>query len=105
MHIVIYVTVSSGEEAKRISSQLVEQKLVACVNVVDHVESIYWWQGKIERAQEKLLIIKSRKVLFKKISDVIKAIHSYEVPEIIALPIVEGNQDYLNWIDESTSSG
>ena len=102
MHIVIYVTVENLEQANKISSTLVEQKLAACVNIIDQVDSIYSWKGKIEQAKEKLLMIKTRKELFAKVSDAVKALHSYEVPEIIALPIIEGNSDYLDWIDKTT---
>ncbi len=101
MNIVVFVTAKDLSEAKRISQKLLEEKLIACANIVEGVKSFFWWQGKIDNAQEVLLILKSQESLFKKIVKTVKSVHSYEVPEVIALPIVEGNPDYLRWIDES----
>ena len=101
MGIVVFITAKDLSEAKRISQKLLEEKLIACVNIVEGVKSFFWWQGKIDNAQEVLLILKSQESLFKKIVKTVKSVHSYEVPEVIALPIVEGNPDYLRWIDES----
>ena len=89
------------KEARRIAQHLVKQKFVACVNLVDKVESIFWWQRKVDSATEVLLIAKSRKSLIGKIIRQVKSLHSYQVPEVIALPIVAGNQDYIKWINES----
>jgi len=102
MHIVIFITCANKKEAGRIGTALVKNKLAACVNIVDKVESIFWWQGKIDRAREELLIIKSQKSKLTKIIKLVKSIHSYQVPEIIALPIIAGNKEYLKWINEST---
>ena len=99
--IVIYVTCASLKEAKKISGKLLKLKLVACANIVKGVQSAYWWKGKIERSNEVMLIMKSRKQLFKKIVSEVKKLHSYSVPEIIALPIIAGNPDYLKWIKEN----
>ena len=104
MHIVILITAKDVKEASRIADQLVEKKLVACVNIVKDIKSIFWWEGKVDRSNEVLLIIKSEKTFFKKIIKAVKSLHSYTVPEIIALPIVDGNPDYLKWIDESLRS-
>ena len=101
MNIVIFVTAKDAVEAKIISDQLLEKKLIACANIVEGVQSVFWWQGKIDQAKETLIILKSKRSLFKKIVKTVKAYHSYEVPEVIALPIVDGNPDYLRWIDES----
>ena len=101
MHIIIFVTTANKEEAEKIAKGLLEKKLVACVNIIDGVNSFFWWEGKIDQAKETLLIIKSNKKKFDRIQDIVKSLHSYQVPEIIAMPIVEGNNDYLNWIDES----
>jgi len=73
---------------------------VACVNIVPEVSSLFWWQDKLDSAQESLLIIKTRALLLDQIVTLVKEIHSYEVPEIIALPVIGGNQDYLEWIDK-----
>jgi periplasmic divalent cation tolerance protein len=101
MHIVIFITSADKSEARRIARALVEQKLVACVNIVDNVLSLFWWKKKIDRASEVLIIAKSTRGKLARIVTVVRSLHSYAVPEIIALPIAGGNKDYLDWIDES----
>jgi periplasmic divalent cation tolerance protein len=101
MHIVVFITAKNGEEANRIAAKLVEDKLIACANIVEGVRSVFWWENKIDRAEETLLILKSKRGCFKKIVKTVTALHSYEVPEIIALPIVDGSKNYLKWISES----
>ena len=101
-YIVVLATVGSKEEAQKIARGLLEEKLAACVNIIDGVESHFWWQGKIDSAKEALLVIKTKKELFNKLAKKVKSLHSYSVPEIIALPIVTGNTEYLNWINDST---
>ncbi len=101
MYIVVFVTVPGKEEAQRIAHALVEKKLVACVNMVNAVESVFWWEGKVDHAQEILLIIKSKKSKLNALMKSVKQLHSYQVPEIIALPLVGGHRPYLKWIDES----
>ncbi len=100
---VVYVTAGSVEEAERIASALVEGRHAACVTVVGPVRSIYRWKGEVERADEVLLIAKTRTEKFEALRAVVKAAHSYEVPEIIALPLEAGEAAYLNWIDENTA--
>lgn len=100
--IVILVTASSEEEARKIASYLVEKRLAACVNLFKDIESIYRWKGKISDEKEVLMLIKTRKKLYKSVEDEVKKLHSYEVPEIIALPIISGSKDYLYWIDSET---
>ncbi|MFH0931321.1 MAG: divalent-cation tolerance protein CutA [Candidatus Zixiibacteriota bacterium] len=100
--IVILVTASSEEEAKKIAQSLVEKRLAACVNIIKDVQSVFRWKGKISDEKELLLIIKTRKKLYKNVEEVIKTLHAYEVPEIIALPIISGSKDYLYWIDSET---
>lgn len=102
MYIVVFVTASSTQEAEKIASGLLKEKLTACVNIIEKAHSHFWWQGKIDRAQEALLIIKTRKPLFNKLLKKVKSLHSYAVPEIIALPVIAGNRQYLDWIDDST---
>ncbi len=102
MNLVIFVTAANKKEAKMIACALIKEKLAACVNIIENVHSLFWWQGKVDRAQEALLIVKSRKALMNKLIKKIKSLHSYEVPEIIALPIVCGDKKYLKWINEST---
>jgi periplasmic divalent cation tolerance protein len=101
-YIVIFITTSSYDEARKIAAELVAQRKAACVNIVPRVNSIFRWKGKIENAEESLLVVKTRARLFPEVVSVVKGIHSYEVPEIIALPIVEGNPDYLAWLKEET---
>ena len=102
MYIVVFITASSKKEARKIARGLLEEKLVACVNIIDEVESHFWWQGKIDSAKEALLVIKTKKELFNKLAKKVKSLHSYSVPEIISLPIISGNKDYLKWINDST---
>ena len=99
---VVFVTCSE-KEAKTIAQTVVSNKLAACVNILSQVTSIYTWKGKVEEDQECLLIIKTRKDLFTQLMEKIKSVHSYDVPEIIYLPILDGNPAYLNWIEESTA--
>ena len=97
--IVILITTGSEEEAHRIADQLLNQKKAACVNIMPRVDSLFWWQGKLDSAQETLLVIKTKASKLKEITELVKKVHSYEVPEVIALPIVGGNEDYLKWLD------
>ena len=97
--IVILITTGSEEEAHRIADQLLNQRKAACVNIVPRVDSLFWWQGKLDSAQESLLVIKTKTSKLKEITELVKKVHSYEVPEVIALPIVGGNEDYLKWLD------
>ena len=101
--IVILITVANTEEAEQIAKALLEQKKVACVNIVPKVDSVFWWDDKIESEPESLMIVKTKASLLPEIINLVKGIHSYTVPEIIALPIVGGNQDYLEWINNSVS--
>ncbi len=100
-HIVILITAKDTAEAETIGHKLLDEKLIACVNIVKDVRSLFWWQGKVDQSDEVLLVVKSRQELFGKIVETVKAVHSYDVPEILALPVMDGNKDYLNWIDES----
>lgn len=101
MSIVIFITCANRNEADKIANELIVLKLVACVNIVDKVNSIFWWQDKVDSANEVLLIAKSKKSLMEKIIRQVKFQHSYQVPEVIALPIISGNKEYINWIYES----
>ncbi len=100
--IVIYITTGSVNEAKKIGRALVEEKLVACSNVISPIRSIYSWQGKICDDKEAMMILKTRKTHFKQIVKRVEKLHSYDVPEIIAMPIIEGSSKYLSWINEET---
>ena len=96
--IVVLMTAASGEEATRIAETLVQQKLAACVQVLPEMESIYVWKGELQRGREILVIAKSTRANFEKLERRVREIHSYETPEIIALPIVAGSQSYLSWL-------
>jgi len=98
--LVVYVTVGSPEEGERLAHALVEERLAACVNRVGPVRSVYRWQGQIERNNEELLIIKTKRALFERLKTRVQELHSYSVPEIIALPILEGSEPYLKWLKE-----
>lgn len=97
-YIQITTTTDKKEDAERIALRLVEKKIAACVQIVGPITSIYRWKGDIERAEEWQCIIKSREGLYKEIEYAIKSVHPYEVPEIIATPIVAGSGEYLEWL-------
>ena len=92
------VTTASKHEAEKIAQHLLEEKLIACANIIGPVSSLFHWSGKIERTEEYLIFMKSRKDLFEKLAETVKTLHSYEVPEILVLPIVEGSEAYLDWL-------
>lgn len=101
-HIVVVITTSSKQEAETIAGALVESRLAACVNIISAgVCSLFWWQGAIERQDEVLMVVKSRSDLLPSVIEVVKGLHSYTVPEVIALPILGGSPDYLMWMDRS----
>jgi periplasmic divalent cation tolerance protein len=99
--IIVIVTTASKPEAEKISQTLLEAKLIACANILGPVASHFNWGGKIESAEEFLLLLKSRQDLFEEISKTVKALHSYEVPEIVALPIVAGDKAYMDWLNKT----
>jgi periplasmic divalent cation tolerance protein len=97
-YILVLMTASSKDEAKKIVRSLLEKKLIACANIIDSVSSVFWWQDRIEEEKEVLVIMKSHKELFNKVSKKVKELHSYDTPEILALPIVDGSSQYLEWM-------
>lgn len=99
---VCLITTDSNEVAQQIAKEIVEEKLAACVNIISNIKSTYRWQGKIESSQELLLIIKTKAILAKDIIKFVKDRHNYSVPEIIFLPIIDGNEEYLDWIGANT---
>ena len=98
-YIVVLMTSTGKEEAEKIVHSLLERKLIACANVIGPVQSHFHWSGKIESAEEYLVLMKSREKLFGELSEAVKTLHSYEVPEILALRVVAGSRAYLNWLD------
>jgi periplasmic divalent cation tolerance protein len=97
--IVVLCTCSSRDEARRIAGEIVRMRLAACVNLLPPVSSIYHWKGVVEEGEETLMIVKSARPLFERLRAEIVRLHSYEVPEIVALPIVDGSESYLEWMD------
>ena len=100
--IVVLITASSREEADRIARRLVEDRLAACVNIMPQMRSLFVWEHKLSQEEEVLLVVKSRRARFQQLAAAVKRLHSYSVPEIIALPVVMGSADYLRWVSEST---
>ena len=100
--IVIFITTSDEQEAQAIAKLLLEKRLIACANIVSKVNSIFWWQGNLESENECMLILKTKAPLLDEVVEMVKSSHSYDVPEIIALPIIGGNDDYLKWIGDET---
>lgn len=97
--IVVLSTCGSAEEGERLARRLVEERLAACVNVISGARSFYRWKGAIESADEFLLVIKTSRDLFERLRAVLEAAHSYELPEVLALPVVAGSPAYLNWLE------
>ncbi|MFZ3103438.1 MAG: divalent-cation tolerance protein CutA [Smithella sp.] len=103
-YIQISTTIETKEQAQKIAQFLVEKKLAACVQINGPIESIYHWKGKMEISREWLLLIKTREDLFKKVEASVKKLHLYETPEIIAVQIIKGSKEYLNWLDAETDN-
>ncbi len=102
---IVLSTAGSEDEARKIAHHLVEHQLAACVNLVPSMESVYRWQGKVESAREWLLLIKTTAEKFAAVRDAIRELHSYDVPECIAIEIQDGSAEYLQWIGESVPTG
>ena len=100
--IVVMVTVATESQGLEIGRSLIEEKLAACVNLIKGLRSLYMWEGSLSDDQEILMLIKTRRSLFPKLKDRVIELHTYEVPEIIALPVVEGSSSYLKWVAEMT---
>ena len=98
---IVLTTTGSEDEARKIAQHLVENRLAACVNILPRVESIYRWQGKVESSREWLLVVKSTAEKFAAVRDAIRELHSYDLPECIAIAIEEGSPQYLQWLGES----
>ena len=101
--LVVFVTCGSEEEGLKIAHALIEERLAACVNLMSPIRSIYRWEGKVWDEKEWLLLIKTQRARLEDVERRVKALHSYSIPEIIALPIIEGSSSYLNWLTEMTS--
>ncbi len=100
----VYMTAATPEEARRIGRALVEERLAACVNIIPGMTSFYRWQGNVDEGRETVLIAKTRQALVERLTARVKALHSYAVPCVVALPILGGNPDFLQWIGEETTA-
>lgn len=99
-YIIVFVTTANKAEAEKISQALLQEKLIACANIINPVTSFFHWKGHVDCAEECLAVMKSRRDLFSQLAQRVKALHSYEVPEILALPIIDGSAEYLGWMSE-----
>ncbi len=101
--LVVLCSIGSADDAEHLARALVERRLAACVNVVPGVVSLYRWKGRVERDEERLLVIKTRAERFEELRDALVALHPYELPELIALPVSAGHEPYLAWLNESAT--
>ncbi len=99
----VYITAGTAEEARRIGAALVEERLAACANVIDGMRAIYRWEGRVQNDEEAVLIVKTRADLLDALTERVKALHSYEIPCVVGIPIVGGNADFLEWIGAETA--
>jgi len=98
-YIQVFVTTGTKEDAQKIGKEVLEKKLAACVQIIGPITSEYWWREKIERSDEWLCLIKSKELLYEQLEETIKATHPYEVAEIVAVPVLRGSREYLEWIE------
>ena len=98
----VYVTCKDRDEARAVGRAVVGKRLAACANIVDGMESIYWWEGELEEARECIVLFKTTEVLVERLIETVKAEHSYDVPCVVVLPIVAGNNEYLQWLGAET---
>lgn len=99
MYSIVYITTKDLKEARKISQSLLNKKLVACTNIIPKIESGFWWKGNLEKCSESAMICKTRSKNVKKLIEIVKKEHSYEVPDIVELRIKDGNKDFFKWID------
>lgn len=100
---IIYITAKDKDEARKIGKELLKSRLAACVNIIEKMNSLYWWEGKLQDDTECVLIAKTKQSLVKKLVKKVKSIHSYSCPCVISLPIIDGNKEFLDWIEKETS--
>ncbi|MBN2097217.1 MAG: divalent-cation tolerance protein CutA [Candidatus Omnitrophica bacterium] len=98
----VYITAKDKDEARKIGRELVKERLAACVNIIDGMNSLYWWEGKIQDDNEAILIAKTKESLVSALITKVKSLHSYSCPCIVSLPILDGNKDYLEWLEKET---
>lgn len=102
MNVLVYITCKDADEARTIGRAIVDERLAACANIIDGMNSFYWWDGAVQSEREAVLIVKTKESLVPELTARVKALHSYKVPCVVALPIVGGNQDFLDWIELET---
>lgn len=98
----IYITTKDKKEARKIGKELVESRLAACVNIIDDMNSMYWWEGRVQDENEAILIAKTKESLVAELIEKVKSMHSYECPCVVSLPILNGNKKFLKWIEKET---
>ena len=98
----VYITAGNQEEAERIGREVVKRRLAACANIIKCIKSFYWWDGKVQSDDEAILILKTKQELMEKLIEMVKTLHSYDCPCIVSLPILEGNPDFLKWVQDET---
>ncbi|MFB6306163.1 MAG: divalent-cation tolerance protein CutA [Flavobacteriales bacterium] len=101
----VYITTRDEQEAEKVGSSLIKGKLAACVNIIPGMRSMFWWEGKVDSDNETILIAKTKASLIDQVTEHVKSVHSDDCPCVIALPIENGNPDFLKWIDEETKEG
>jgi len=101
----VYITAKDQDEALRIGRVLVAERLAACANVIENMTSLYWWEDAVQENREAVLIAKTKQSLVNAVIERVQSLHSYDCPCIVAWPIEQGNEEYLNWIDQETRSG
>ncbi len=102
--IMVYMTAESMDQAKTIARELISNRLAACVNILDHMQSLYWWKGKVEESGEVVILAKTRAELLPALTERVKDVHSYDCPCIVSWPITDGHQPFLDWIGRETAS-
>lgn len=102
--VIVYMTTKDKQEAEKIGQALIESKLAACVNIVDGMQSMFWWQGQVEKDEETVLLAKTKVGLVTKLTQKVKSIHSYDCPCVLAMPVIDGNPEFLQWIQEETTT-
>jgi len=100
----VYITCANLDEAKNIGKKIVEERIAACVNIINNINSFYWWEGKLQEDDEVILIAKTRRSLVHDLIEKVKKMHSYKCPCIVTLPVLEGNIDFLEWIISETKT-
>jgi len=100
--VMVYITAGNREEAEKVGKALIEAKLAACVNIIDNMQSMFWWKGQVEKDSETVLLVKTRVGLVGRLNDKVAAVHSYDTPCVVAVPIIDGNPEFLQWIRDET---